>query len=192
MVFTIEELPYAKTALEPYISKETLEFHYEKHHKGYLNKLNELVKDKPEEKMTIEEIIKTASGVLYNQAAQVYNHSFYWKCMTPEKTTPSNELKAAIEKKFGTVEEFVSAFSSMAASHFGSGWIFLVKDKENNISIEGYHDAGCPVKEGKTPLLTIDVWEHAYYLDRQNARPAYITNFCKIINWKFVSENFSK
>jgi Fe-Mn family superoxide dismutase len=189
MPHELPTLPYAMDALEPYISKETLEYHYGKHHKAYLDKLNAAIKGGDSENASLVEIIQKSDGGLFNNAAQVWNHTFYWNCMSPkgggEATGPSAE---AIQKSFGSFNDFREAFSNAAATNFGSGWTWLVKNDDGSLVIENTSNAGTPIKEGRSPILTIDIWEHAYYIDYRNARPKYIEAFWNIVNWDFVNQ----
>ena len=193
MAIELPALPYADDALAPHISERTISFHYGKHHAGYVKNLNGLIEGTDQADSSLEEIIGAAGpGGLFNNAAQVWNHSFYWKCMTPSGGgDPSGDLAAAIDSAFGSADEFKSQFKAGAVGNFGSGWTWLVKDG-SGLSIVKTDDADTPIKHGKTPLLTIDVWEHAYYLDYQNARPAYVDTFIEsLINWEFVAANFA-
>jgi Fe-Mn family superoxide dismutase len=193
MAFQLPDLPYPIDALAPHISKETLEFHYGKHHNAYVTKLNSLTEGKDLADKSLEELIKTTEGVLFNQAAQVWNHTFYWKSMNPNGGgEPAGAVAEAINKAFGSFAEFKQKFSAAAAGHFGSGWAWLVKDAAGSLSIESTHDADTPLRTGKTPLLTCDVWEHAYYVDYRNARPKYVEAWWNLVNWKFVEENLAK
>ncbi len=193
MAFTLPALPYAKDALEPYISAQTLEFHYGKHHQAYVNNVNNLIVGTPFENATLEEIIKKADGGIFNNGAQVFNHTFYFEQFSPDGChEPKDELKAAIERDFGSMEAFYEQFNKAAATLFGSGWAWLVKTTEGKLEIVQTSNAGCPIRDGKTPLLTCDVWEHAYYLDKQNLRPKYIEDFWKVVDWKVVSERFAE
>jgi len=193
MSFELPKLPYSKNALEPYISEKTIEFHYGKHHQAYVTKVNNLSKGTPFENASLEEIIKKAEGGVFNNGAQVWNHTFYFFQFNPDGCKePKDELKKAIEAKFGSVEKFKEEFSNAAATLFGSGWAWLVKNEKGELEIVQTANAGNPLRDGKTPLLTCDVWEHAYYLDKQNARPKYIEDFWKIIDWKVISERYSK
>ncbi|RXJ86358.1 superoxide dismutase [Arcobacter sp. CECT 8985] len=185
-------LPYSLDALAPLMSKETLEFHYGKHHQTYVNKLNELIAGTKHEDSSLEDIIKDSEGGVFNNAAQVFNHDFFWNSLTPNETTVSSELEAALVENFGSVEEFKTEFTNKAVTHFGSGWAWLVKDASGKLSIISTPNAATPITEGLTPLLTCDVWEHAYYIDCRNARPAYLENFWKLVNWDFVAENLAK
>ncbi|GAB4289812.1 MAG: superoxide dismutase [Fe] [Methylophaga sp.] len=192
MAFQLPPLPYAQNALEPTISAETIEYHYGKHHQTYVNNLNNLVPGTEFDGLSLEEIISKASGGIFNNAAQVWNHTFYWNCMTPDgKGAPSGDLAAAIDSTFGSFEKFKEEFSKSAATNFGSGWTWLVKNKDGSIAIVNTSNAGCPLTEGQTPLLTVDVWEHAYYIDYRNARPKYLEAFWGLVNWDFVAANYA-
>ena len=192
--FTLPELPYAIDALAPAISRETLEFHWGKHHQTYVNNLNNLVEGTDWAEKSLEDIILGAEGGLFNNAAQVYNHTFFWSSMTPQGGgEPKGALKDALVATWGSVEAFVKAFSDAAAGNFGSGWTWLVKDADGKLSILNTSNADTPIRHGLKPLLTIDVWEHAYYIDFRNARPVFIKAFFeKLVNWAFVEENFAK
>ena len=191
MSFELPALPYAKSALEPYISEKTLDFHYGKHHQTYVNKLNDLVSGTKFENADLETIVKEAEGGIFNNGAQVWNHTFYFMQFSPDGCNePKDNLKAAIEAEWKTVEDFKEAFSQAAATLFGSGWAWLVKDDAGKLSIVQTSNAANPMRDGLTPILTCDVWEHAYYLDKQNARPKYVEDFWKVLDWKVVSERF--
>lgn len=194
MSFKLSELPYSKDALAPHISAETLEYHYGKHHQGYVNKLNAAVEGKPEADKSLEEIIKTSEGGLFNNAAQVWNHTFYWNSLSPDGGgEPTGDLATALEKDFGSFTEFKDQFTAAAAGRFGSGWAWLVKNADKKLEITTTLNAECPItQKGVTPLLTCDVWEHAYYIDYRNARPKYLEAFWNIVNWDFAEENFNK
>jgi Fe-Mn family superoxide dismutase len=193
MSYTLPELPYELDALAPHISKETLEYHYGKHHQTYVTNLNNLVPGSEFEGMNLEEIIQKSSGGIFNNAAQVWNHTFYWHSLSPQGGgEPNGELLEAINKTFGSVDAFKEQFSTLAATTFGSGWAWLVKDSNNELSLVSTSNAATPLTEGLTPLLTCDVWEHAYYIDYRNARPKYIEAFWSLVNWDFASENFKK
>jgi len=193
MAFELPQLPYAKNALEPYISEKTLEFHYGKHHQAYVNNLNNLTKGTEFENASLEEIIMKTDGGMFNNGAQVWNHTFYFTQFNPDGSKePTGELKAAIEGKFGSVEAFTEAFTKAAATLFGSGWAWLVTDENGELEIVQTSNAGNPLRISKKPLMTCDVWEHAYYLDKQNARPKYIEDFWKILDWNVIVERFSK
>ncbi|MCC6137215.1 MAG: superoxide dismutase [Fe] [Bdellovibrionaceae bacterium] len=190
MAFTLPELPYSKDALAPTISAETIEYHYGKHHNAYVTNLNNLVKGTEFESMSLEDIIKKSSGGIFNNAAQVYNHTFYWNCLKPKGGgDPTGKLADAITKSFGSVATFKEKFTAAAQTQFGSGWAWLVQNKDGTLAITQTANAGCPLTEGQTPLLTCDVWEHAYYIDYRNARPNYITAFWTLVNWDFAASN---
>jgi Fe-Mn family superoxide dismutase len=192
MIHKLAPLPYAYDALEPYISKETLTYHHDKHHAGYINNLNALIKDRESyQNMTLLEVVRNSENAIFNNAAQAFNHDFYWHALTPKKTTPSPELLSAIEHQFDSLENFKESFTQAALGLFGSGWTWLVQDYKGNLFLENTHNAQTPVVGENRPLLVCDVWEHAYYLDHQNARAAYLENFWKVVNWEFVSKNFS-
>lgn len=195
MAYELPALPYDYTALEPYITKSTLEFHHDKHHAAYVNNYNAAVEGTDMADKPIEEVIKAIAGDqaksgLFNNAAQAWNHSFYWNCMKPNGGgTPSGELAAKIDADFGSFEKFVEAFKAAGATQFGSGWAWLVLDN-GTLKVTKTPNAENPITSGQTPLLTMDVWEHAYYLDYQNKRPDYMNTFIeKLINWDFVAEN---
>jgi Fe-Mn family superoxide dismutase len=191
MPFELPNLPWEKNALEPHITAETLEYHYGKHHNAYVTNLNKLTEGKPEASKSLEELIKTTEGGLFNNAAQVWNHTFYWHCMKPNGGgAPSGKLADAINAAFGSFDEFKKQFVEAATTQFGSGWAWLVKGADGKLKVTKTGNADCPIKHGDTPLLTIDVWEHAYYIDFRNARPKYIETFMdKLVNWDFVAKN---
>lgn len=192
MAHELPKLPYAMDALQPHISKETLEYHYGKHHQVYINKLNELTAGTDKESASLEEIIKSSEGVLFNQAAQVWNHTFYWHCLAPNAGgDPTGSVADAINKKWGSFQSFREEFTKVAATTFGSGWAWLVKTSNGELALKSTGNAGTPLTDGDTPLLTCDVWEHAYYVDYRNARPKYIEAFWNLVNWEFVNKNFS-
>ena len=190
MAFELPALPYEKDALAPHISANTLGFHYGKHHQGYVNKLNAAAEaDSSIAGKSLEDLVRTAEGGVFNNAAQIWNHTCYWNSMSPDGGgEPTGKIAEAINASFGSFSDFKDQFSKTAAGHFGSGWAFLVKDGDR-LAIVGEHDAGNPLRDGKTPLLTCDVWEHAYYLDYQNARPKYIEAWWNLVNWKFAESN---
>ena len=191
MSFTLPALPYAMDALAPTISQETLEYHYGKHHQAYVTNLNKLVENTEFASMSLEDVILKSEGGMFNNAAQVYNHSFYWNCMSPNGGgTPSGALAEAIDTTFGSFDAFQAQFSQTAATTFGSGWAWLIQNKDGSLAIVSTSNAGTPLTTGQTPLLTCDVWEHAYYVDYRNARPAYIKAFWSLVNWNFVASNF--
>ena len=190
MAFTLPDLPYAHDALEPHISHETIDFHYGKHHQTYVNNLNNLTQGKPEADKSLEDLIRSASGGLFNNAAQVWNHTFYWNSMSPQGGgEPSGDVADAVNQACGSFDKFKEQFSAAAAGQFGSGWAWLVKDGSGNVSVATTANAGCPLTDDLTPLLTCDVWEHAYYIDYRNARPEYIKAFWNLVNWDFVAQN---
>jgi Fe-Mn family superoxide dismutase len=190
--FTLPQLPYSKDALAPHLSAETLEYHHGKHHKAYVDNLNKLVDGKPEANKSLEEVIMSSDGKVFNNAAQIWNHTFYWSCMKPHGGgQPTGPIGDAIKRDFGSYEAFATAFSEAAAGQFGSGWAWLVLDK-GKLAVTGTPNADLPMKHGKTALLTIDVWEHAYYIDFRNQRPKYIETFLgHLANWDFAAQNFS-
>ena len=192
MAFTLPDLPFAGDALSSKgMSAETFEYHHGKHHNAYVTKLNELIAGTPHENASLEDIIKAADGGLFNQAAQHFNHSFFWNCLTPTgKGAPSGALKDAIDRQWGSFDEFKTDFQAKSATLFGSGWAFLVKQGDK-LAITQETNAGCPIKSGDTPVLTLDVWEHAYYVDFRNARPKYAENFWQLVNWDFAEQNFA-
>jgi len=193
MSIILPALPFQKEALEPYISRETVEFHYEKHHRGYVNKLNELIPGTQFEKLDLLTIVThpNATGPIFNNAAQVLNHNFYWDCLTPNQSSPKPALLTALEKAFGSFDAFKAQFSQVALNTFGSGWAWLVKEKEGALKIVSTSNAGNPLLDKKIPLLTCDVWEHAYYIDYRNARAKYIEHFWHLVNWSYVFDNFN-
>jgi Fe-Mn family superoxide dismutase len=194
MAFSLPPLPYDKTALAPHISAETLDFHYGKHHQAYVTNLNKLVEGKPEATKSLEDVILSSEGPVFNNAAQVYNHTFYWSSMKPNGGgQPTGDLADAIKRDFGSFEKFGEEFSNAAATQFGSGWAWLVLGKDKKLAVTKTANADLPLKHGQKPLLTIDVWEHAYYIDYRNARPKYIEVFLKsLANWDFALQNLKK
>ena len=186
----LPELPYRKDALEPHISGETIEYHYGKHHASYVDKLNGQIEGTEFESATLEEIVRKASGSIFNNAAQVWNHNFYWQCLSPEGGgKPEGRLAREIEKQFDTLDNFRQQFNEAAKGNFGSGWTWLVKDRDGRLEIVNTDDAENPITDGRQPLLTCDVWEHAYYIDYRNQRDKYLDAFWKIVNWDFVAKN---
>jgi Fe-Mn family superoxide dismutase len=190
MEHQLPPLPYAKDALAPHISAETLEYHYGKHHATYVANLNKLIPGTEFENLPLEGIVKKATGGIFNNAAQIWNHTFYWNCLAPQGGDPTGALAAAINQAFGSFAQFKEKFTNTAVTTFGSGWAWLVKNADGTLAIESTGNAATPLKDGKTVLLTCDVWEHAYYIDYRNARAAYVEAYWKIVNWKFVEENF--
>ena len=190
---TLPPLPYAIDALAPDYSKETLEYHHDKHHKAYVDKLNELQKGTEFENMELEDVIKKSSGGIYNQAAQIWNHTFFWNCMKPNGGgEPSGALADAIKAKWGSYDDFKKAFQASAVGNFGSAWTWLVKKADGSVDIVNMGAAGTPLTTGDTALLCIDVWEHAYYIDYRNRRPDFVATFLdKLVNWDFAAKNFA-
>ncbi|AHF04949.1 superoxide dismutase [Marichromatium purpuratum 984] len=192
MAHELPPLPYAKDALEPVISAETIDYHYGKHHQTYVTKLNDLIVGTEFESASLEEIINSAQGGVFNNAAQVWNHTFYWHCLSPNGGgEPAGALASAIDSTFGSFDAFKQQFEQSAAGNFGSGWTWLVKNAEGALEIVNTSNAANPMTEGKTPLLTVDVWEHAYYIDYRNARPKYLAALWDKVNWDFVAANYS-
>ncbi|RUQ39109.1 MAG: superoxide dismutase [Fe] [Candidatus Competibacteraceae bacterium] len=192
MVHQLPELPYAKNALEPHISAETVEFHYGKHHQTYVTNLNNLIKGTEFENASLEEIVLKSSAGVFNNAAQVWNHTFYWNCLSPNGGgEPSGALAAAINAKFGSFAAFKEEFAKVAIGTFGSGWGWLVKNADGSVELMSTSNAGTPMTSGKTALLTCDVWEHAYYIDYRNLRPKYVEAFWNLVNWDFVAAQYA-
>jgi len=190
MTFELPPLPYAKNALEPHLSEETLTYHHDKHHQAYVTKLNSLIPGTPFEGKTLEEIILKSSGPIFNNAAQTWNHTFYWYCLDPKGGgEPTGKVAEAIKKDFGSFEQFKEQFTKASVETFGSGWGWLVKKPDGHLEIVSTGNAGNPMTDGKTPLLTCDVWEHAYYIDYRNLRPKYVEAFWSLVNWDFVAKN---
>ncbi|WP_396587278.1 superoxide dismutase [Fe] [Bermanella sp. R86510] len=194
MAFELPALPYAKDALEPHISSETLDYHHGKHHNTYVTKLNGLVPGTEFEGKSLEEIIKTSSGGVFNNAAQIWNHTFYWNSLSPNGGgEPTGAVADAINKAFGSFEAFKEKFNDKAVNNFGSSWTWLVKKADGSLDIVNTSNAGTPITEdGLTPLITVDLWEHAYYIDYRNLRPEYLKGFWALVNWDFANENFAK
>jgi len=192
MAHQLPELPYAKDALEPHMSAETFDYHYSKHHNAYVTNLNNLVSGTEFETLALEEIIKKASGGIYNNAAQVWNHTFFWNCMKPNGGgAPTAALADAINAKWGSLDEFKKAFQTSAVGNFGSGWTWLVKKADGSLDIVNMGAAGTPLTTGDTALLCVDVWEHAYYIDYRNLRPKFVETYLnELVNWDFVTSNF--
>ena len=191
MSYDLPALPYAKDALAPHISEETLEFHYGKHHQTYVTNLNNLVPGTEFEGLSLEDIIVKSSGGIFNNAAQIWNHTFYWNSLSPNGGgEPTGALEEAINGAFGSFAAFKEAFTKCAVTTFGSGWAWLVKNEDGSLELVSTSNAGCPLTSGQTPLLTCDVWEHAYYIDYRNARPKYLEAFWAMVNWNFAAENF--
>ncbi len=193
MSFELPPLPYSRDALAPYISEETLNFHYGKHHQAYVTNLNKLIEGTDNADQSLEEVIRSSDGGLFNNAAQVWNHTFYWNSLAPNAGgAPSGALADAINTAFGSYDDFKAKFTASAAGNFGSGWTWLVKNAAGELEIVNTSNAGTVITdESLTPLVTCDVWEHAYYVDYRNSRPEYLKNFWKIVNWDFAAANFS-
>jgi Fe-Mn family superoxide dismutase len=190
MQHQLPDLPYATDALEPHISAETLGFHHGKHHRAYVTKLNELIAGTEYEDLPLEEVIRRASEGAFNNAAQTWNHSFYWNCLSPTGGgAPTGKIAEAIDAMWGSFDKFKDELTQSAATNFGSGWTWLVRNEQGELEILNTTNAGNPLTEGKTPILTIDVWEHAYYIDYRNVRPQYIEAYWQLVNWEFANQN---
>jgi Fe-Mn family superoxide dismutase len=192
MEHTLPPLPYAKDALQPTMSAETLEFHYGKHHQAYVTNLNNLIKGTEFENLSLEEIIKKSQGGIFNNSAQVWNHTFFWNCMKPNGGgAPTGPVADAINAKWGSFDKFKEEFQKSAVSNFGSGWTWLVKKTDGTVDIVNTSNAGTPLTTENKALLTVDVWEHAYYIDYRNARPKFVESWWNIVNWDFVNQNLA-
>lgn len=192
MSFQLPDLPYEKNALVPHISPETLEYHHGKHHATYVTKLNGLIEGTEYESKSLEEIITSSSGGVFNNAAQIWNHTFYWHCLSPNGGgAPSGAVADAINAKWGSFEAFQNEFNDKAVNNFGSSWTWLVKNSDGSLDIVNTSNAGCPLTQQQTPILTVDLWEHAYYIDYRNARPAYLDAFWALVNWDFANQNLA-
>ena len=192
MTFELPALPYAKEALAPYISAETLDYHHGKHHAAYVNKLNAMIEGTEYSSMSLEEIIMKSEGGIFNNAAQVWNHTFYWHCMAPNAGgEPTGALAEAITAAFGSFAEFKAAFTQAAMTRFGSGWAWLLQSEDGQLQITSTANAENPMTDGLKPLMTCDVWEHAYYIDTRNDRGAYLNHFWNLVNWDYISQQFS-
>jgi len=193
MAFTLPPLPYDKNALAPHMSAETFDYHHGKHHKAYVDNLNKMVEGKPEATKSLEEIIKSSEGPMFNNSAQIWNHTFFWSCLKPAGGgLPTGDLAQAINRDFGSYEKFAEAFTTAATTQFGSGWAWLVVEG-GKLAVTKTANADLPMKHGQKALLTLDVWEHAYYIDHRNARPKFIETFLKnLVNWEFATENLKK
>ena len=190
MTFTLPELPYSKDALAPHMSQETLEYHHGKHHNAYVNNLNNLIKGTKYENMTLEEIILSSEGPVFNNSAQIWNHTFFWNSLSPKGGgVATGKALEAITKEWGSFEKFKEEFTKSAVANFGAGWTWLVKNKDGKLAIVNTSNAQTPITTGATPLLTVDVWEHAYYIDYRNERPKFINGFWALANWDFVNAN---
>jgi len=194
MAFSLPPLPYDKNALAPHISAETLEYHHGKHHQAYVTNLNKLTEGKPEASKSLEDVIASSEGPVFNNAAQIWNHTFYWTSMKPGGGgQPAGDLADAIKRDFGSIDKLTEEFTNAATTQFGSGWAWLVVGKDKKLAVTKTSNADLPLKYGQKPLLTIDVWEHAYYIDYRNARPKYIEVFLKnLVNWDFALQNLKK
>lgn len=193
MAIELPPLPFAMNALAPHISEETLQYHYGKHHKAYVDNLNKLIANTDFAQKTLEEIIKTSEGGIFNNAAQVWNHTFYWNCLTPQsKGTPTGALADKINQAFGSFAQFKERFTQTAITTFGSGWAWLVKKQDGTLDIVSTSNAQTPMTSKQMALLTCDVWEHAYYIDYRNARPQYVDHFWELVNWDFAAAQFEK
>jgi len=193
MKHELPELPFAETALQPHISAETLQYHHGKHHAKYVSTLNDLIPGTEFESQPLEQIIQKATGKVFNNAAQVWNHTFYWNCLSPEGGgQPEGPLAEAIDRQFGSFDQFKQQFTDAAATLFGSGWAWLVKTGDGKLEIRQGSNAETPLRDGGTPILTCDVWEHAYYIDYRNARPKYLEGFWNLVNWDFVARQFGQ
>ncbi|PWB72933.1 MAG: superoxide dismutase [Fe] [Holophagae bacterium] len=192
MAFTLPALPYDQDALAPLISPETIEYHYGKHHRAYLDNLNRLSEGTDWAARSLEEIVRRADGALFNNAAQVWNHSFYWNCLSPDEAGgPHGEPARRIAEAFGSVDAFTERFTAAAVGHFGSGWAWLVRRGDGSLAVTSTANADNPLRAGDTPLLTCDVWEHAYYIDYRNARARYVEAFWKLVDWQFVASQLA-
>lgn len=190
MEHKLPELPFAKDALQPHMSAETLEYHHGKHHNAYVTNLNNLIKGTKFEDMSLEDIIKNSEGGIFNNSAQVWNHTFFWNCLAPNAGgNPTGKIADMINAKWGSFDKFKEEFTKSAAGNFGSGWTWLVKNKAGELEIVNTSNAGTPMTAGHTALLTVDVWEHAYYIDYRNARPNFLNAFWNLVNWNFVNSN---
>ena len=190
MTFTLPELPFAKESLAPHMSPETLDYHHGKHHNAYVNNLNNLIKGTKYENMSLEEIIMSSEGPVFNNAAQIWNHTFFWNSLSPKGGGEANgKALEAITKEWGSFEKFKEEFTKSAVSNFGAGWTWLVKNKDGKLAIVNTSNAQTPITTGATALLTVDVWEHAYYIDYRNERPKFINGFWALANWDFVNAN---
>jgi len=194
MAFSLPPLPYDKNALAPHISAETLDYHYGKHHQTYVTNLNKALEGKPEASKSLEDIILSSEGPVFNNAAQIWNHTFYWSSMKPGGGgQPTGDLADAIKRDFGSIEKLAEELTAAATTQFGSGWAWLSLGKDKKLVVSKTSNADLPMKHGQKALLTIDVWEHAYYIDYRNARPKYVETFLKsLVNWDFALENLKK
>ena len=188
---SLPALPYALDGLAPHVSAETLEYHWGKHHRGYVDTLNRLLSGTPLADLGLEELVRRSSGAVFNSAGQHFNHSLYWSSLGPGgEDEPRGALAQAVQEDFGSFAGLRTAFTEQAISHFGSGWAWVVRDPDGTVRVDATHDAGCPLTSGGTPLLVCDLWEHAYYLDHRNLRPRYVESFWKLANWRFAERAF--
>ena len=192
MAIELPALPYERNALAPHISEETIDYHYGKHHNTYVVNLNKLIEGTDFAGKSLEDIVKGSDGGIFNNAAQVWNHTFYWNCLSPNGGgEPTGDIAGLIEKSFGSFAEFKEKFTQQAVTTFGSGWAWLIIDDNGNLSMTSTSNADTPIKHGQKPLLTCDVWEHAYYIDYRNVRPDYLAAFWNLVNWDFVNEQLA-
>ena len=190
MTFELPALPYAEDALAPHISKETLQFHYGKHHQTYVTNLNNLIEGTADASKSLEEIVLNSTGGIFNNAAQVWNHTFYWHSLSPNGGgEPTGKIADAINQNFGSFAKFKEEFAKTCITTFGSGWGWLVKNADGSLALVSTSNAGCPLTQNQKPILTCDVWEHAYYIDYRNARPKYLEAFWSLVNWDFANQN---
>ncbi|HEX6004590.1 MAG TPA: superoxide dismutase [Burkholderiales bacterium] len=191
MKHELPPLPYPLDGLQPHISRETLEYHYGKHHQAYINTLNDIIRGTEYENLSLEDMVRQAQGPVFNNAGQAWNHTFYWNCMSPKGGgKPVGKLGPAIDKAFGSYDEFKKQFSKAAVGTFGSGWAWLVKNGDGSVAIESTSNAGTPLTTDRKPLLTCDVWEHAYYIDYRNRRPDYLNAFWNVVNWSYAADQY--
>jgi superoxide dismutase, Fe-Mn family len=191
MAFTLPELPYAREALEPHMSRETLEYHYGKHHKAYVDNANKLIVGTEFENASLEDAVKKSSGKIFNNVAQIWNHTFFWNSLTPKQAAPGKKLADALVKQFGGIDDFKKLFTETAIGTFGSGWAWLVQKPDGSLAVVSTSNAATPLTTADKPLLTCDVWEHAYYIDYRNARPTYLDHFWSLANWGFAEKNLA-
>ena len=191
MPITLPKLPYALDALEPHLSRETLEFHYGKHHRKYVDTANQLISGTDLEGLSLDDMVQRATGKVFNNVAQSWNHAFFWKCLTPEPQKPERELKQALERSFGDLDAFRQQFTQSALEVFGSGWAWLVMNDDGSLEVTTTRNGDTPLTDGRLALLTCDVWEHAYYIDYRNDRARYLQHFWPLVNWEFIAENLS-
>ncbi|MCB9897686.1 MAG: superoxide dismutase [Planctomycetes bacterium] len=193
MTFKLPDLPYALEALQPHISAETLRYHHGKHHAAYVNKVNDMLKERGESCDDLAELVRSADGALFNNAAQAWNHALYWTSLSPKGggDPKKGPLADALAESFGSVKDFKERFTRLALSHFGSGWVWLVQNDDGRLAVVDTHDAACPLREGLNPLLVCDVWEHAYYVDRRNDRKAYVEAFWQLVDWTAAEKRMS-